>query len=199
MAGHRRRRDDRFLRWFRVIPLLVLALTLAVSGIISGVPATVTRSVLFPVDHVSAIEASASRHGVDPILVCAVIKCESDWDEAAVSSAGAVGLMQVMPATAESLVDMGLVDPSFDPAALSDPDTNIEFGCAYLGFLQRNLSSLDEIIAAYNAGLAAVQGWVADGGTLPEGIEYGETRVYLERVRVAYDGYKESYPEGISS
>lgn len=199
MPGRRRARDTRFLRWFRVVPLLVLALTLAVSGILAGTPATLTRSFLYPVDHVAAIEGSAARHGVDPTLVCAVIKCESGWDEGAVSSAGAVGLMQVMPSTAESLVDMGLVDASLDPERLADPDTNIEFGCAYLGFLQRSLSSLDEIVAAYNAGLAAVQGWIADGGTIPDGIEYAETRIYLERVRDAYDGYRESYPDGISS
>lgn len=199
MPGRRRARDARFLRWFRVVPLLVLALTLAASGILAGTPATLTRSFLYPVDHVAAIEASAARHDVEPALVCAVIKCESDWDESAVSSVGAVGLMQVMPTTAASLVDMGIVDASFDPDALADPDTNIEFGCAYLGYLQRNLSSLDEIVAAYNAGLAAVQGWIADGGTIPEGIEYAETRIYLERVRAAYDGYRESYPEGISS
>ena len=75
---------------------------------------------------------------------------------------------------------------------------NIEYGCAYLGYLQTHLSSLDEVIAAYNAGIGTVQGWIADGATLPEGIEYAETRAYLERVRAAYEGYQRSYPEGLT-
>lgn len=196
----RHSRPERLCRWYRVIPLILLALTLAFSAGLAAAPLEWVRSVAYPVDHVRTIEDAAARHGVDPDLVCAVIKCESGWDEDAVSHAGAVGLMQVMPATAESLNGLGIVDAgSYDPAALADPAVNIEYGCAYLGYLQTHLSSLDEVIAAYNAGIGTVQGWLADGGTLPEGIEYAETRAYLERVREAYEGYQRSYPEGLTS
>lgn len=195
----RHSRPERLLRWHRVIPLVLLALTLAFSAGLAAAPLEWVRTIAYPVDHVQTIEDAAARHGVDPALVCAVIKCESGWDEDAVSHAGAVGLMQVMPATAESLNGLGIVDAgSYDPAALADPTVNIEYGCAYLGYLQTHLSSLDEVIAAYNAGIGTVQGWIADGGTLPEGIEYAETRAYLERVREAYEGYQRSYPEGLT-
>lgn len=195
-----RRHSERFLRWHRAIPLALLALTLALSGALAALPPGAVRGIVYPVEHVGAIESSAARHGVDPDLVCAVIKCESGWDEGAVSQAGAVGLMQVMPSTAESLGELGVVNAAeFDPAALADPEVNIEYGCAYLGYLQDRLTSLDEIVAAYNAGIGAVQGWIADGGTIPEGIEYAETRAYLERVREAYEGYQRSYPEGIDT
>lgn len=195
----RRSRETRLLRWFRVVPALVLGLTLAMSAGLSAAPVELVRSLAFPVDHAEAIVASSERHGVDPNLVCAVISCESSWDEGAVSHAGAIGLMQVMPSTAESLVSLGIVSASeFDPASLTDPEVNIEYGCAYLGYLQDNLSGLDEVIAAYNAGIGAVQGWIADGSTMPEGIEYAETRAYLERVRVAYEGYARCYPDGIT-
>ena len=196
----RHSRPERLLRWYRVIPLVLLGLTLAFSAGLAAAPLEWVRTIAYPVDHVRTIEDAAARHGVDPDLVCAVIKCESGWDEDAVSHAGAVGLMQVMPATAESLNGLGIVDASsYDPAALADPTVNIEYGCAYLGYLQTHLSSLDEVIAAYNAGIGTVQGWIADGGTLPEGIEYAETRAYLERVREAYEGYQRSYPEGLTS
>ena len=194
----RRARTERLLRWYRVIPVVLLALTLALSGGLAAAPLGLVRSIAYPVEHAGAIESASARHSVDPILVCAVIKCESGWDEDAVSRAGAVGLMQVMPSTAESLGDLGLVDATaYDPALLSDPEVNIEYGCAYLGYLQAHLTSLDEVIAAYNAGIGAVQEWLATGASIPEGIEYSETRVYLERVREAYEGYQRSYPEGI--
>lgn len=197
-GGAQRARGGGFLRWYRVVPLVALALVLAFCWSIVAAPSGITRQLVFPVRYAETISDSASRNGVDPLLVCAVIKCESDWDELAVSSAGAVGLMQVMPSTAQSLIDMGLVSAgSLDPDNLTDPETNIEFGCAYLGYLQRTLSTLDEVVAAYNAGPAVVQEWLSQGGSIPEGIEYAETRAYLERVTMAYEGYRDSYPEGI--
>lgn len=194
-----RRRPERLARWYRVVPVCLLALSAALLALFAATPTTLARAAFFPVDHADAIRASAERHGVDPLLACAVISCESGWDEGAVSSAGAVGLMQVMPETASSLVGMGLVDgAAYDPAALADPDTNIEFGCAYLGYLQENLSSFDEVIAAYNAGIGAVSSWIAEGGTIPDDVRYAETRAYLQRVRAAYDGYRWSYPDGLA-
>lgn len=143
--------------------------------------------------------ASCERHGVDPDLACAVIKCESGWDEDAVSAAGAVGLMQVMPETAASLNSLGIVSKEeYDPVNLAVPEVNIEYGCAYLGYLQDHLSNVSEIVAAYNAGIGTVQGWLSGGGNISEEIEYTETRVYLERVRLAYEGYQRSYPDGIT-
>lgn len=195
----RRGRADRLLRWYRVVPALALALALAACAALSAAPATMTRRLFYPVDHVGTILGASARHGVDPDLVCAVIKCESGWDEGAVSAAGALGLMQVMPETAASLVELGAVDgAAYDPSDLLDPEVNIEFGCAYLEFLEDRLSSDDEVIAAYNAGIGSVKGWIADGSTIPEGIEYAETRAYLARVRAAWEGYRRSYPEGIT-
>lgn len=195
-AGRERR--ERFFRWQRCVPIVVLAMTLAFAGGLAAAPLGLVRSLVYPVEHVDVIESASARYGVDPDLVCAVIKCESGWDEGAVSHAGAVGLMQVMPSTAESLNGLGIVDAAaYDPARLSDPEVNIEYGCAYLGYLQTHLSSLDEVIAAYNAGIGAVQGWIADGASIPEGIEYAETRAYLDRVRGAYEGYQSSYPDGL--
>lgn len=194
------RREGRFLRWFRVLPLLALAVTLGLCGAVELAPTTLARQLLYPVSDVSAIEDSAARHGVDPELVCAVIKCESGWDAGAVSSAGAQGLMQVMPDTARSLVEMGLVDGSrWDASDLSDPATNIEFGCAYLGYLQDRLSSTEEIVAAYNAGIGTVQGWLDDGGVIPDDIAFAETKAYLQKVTLAYEGYQRSYPSGIGA
>lgn len=180
--------------------MLALALTFGVCATLAATPTTLVAEAFFPVSYASYIEESAARHGVDPMLAAAVAKCESSWNASAVSDAGAVGVMQVMPSTAQTLVEQGVVDGgTFDVANLTDPATNIEFGCAYLGVLERELSSEDEVICAYNAGLAAVQGWLADGGTIPEDIDYAETRLYLEKVKIAYDGYQTCYPNGLTA
>lgn len=195
----RRGRHDRLARWYRVVPVVLLAVTLAVVAVVAATPTSLGRYLVYPVRHAEAIEEAAERHGVDPLLVCAVIQCESGWDEDAVSPAGAVGLMQLMPVAAETMVAQGVVDPDrWDPARLADPEVNIEYGCATLAYLQEHLSSTDEAIAAYNAGIGTVRGWIAEGRSIPEDIEYAETRAYVERVREAYEGYRRSYPNGIT-
>lgn len=196
----------RFWRWFRAIPLTLMALMLAFSIGLDLVPSTVVRRVLFPVEYSTQINGAASRHKVDPYLVAAVIKCESNWDTNAQSSAGAVGLMQLMPSTAREVARMGLVDTrSYDANDLSDATNNIEYGTAYLGYLQDQLGNTDEVIAAYNAGLTAVRAWGTDGSvdtssksSFADRIAYPETRLYVQRVSDAYQHYRELYPEGLS-
>lgn len=189
----------RFFRWYRTLPLALMGLVLALSLGMEVLPSRIVRTLLFPVEHAQQINASAKRHGVDPYLVAAVIKCESDWNETVQSAAGARGLMQLMPSTAESMAEEGLVDSStYDPDDLTDAATNIEYGCAYLGYLQQRLGSRDEVIAAYNAGLASVQAWMGNGSTeVANAITYPETKFYLQRVNDAYDHYAELYPQGL--
>ncbi|WP_077597634.1 lytic transglycosylase domain-containing protein [Olsenella urininfantis] len=193
-------RRTSFFRWFRVLPILAMLAVCALTLFAQSAPASLLRNLLYPVEHAERIEAASARHGVDPYLVCAVIKCESNWNSDASSTAGALGLMQVMPETAEEVAGLGLVDrASFDPQRLTDPDTNIEYGVAYLGYLQRALSSQDEVIAAYNAGVGSVGDWLSGGGDLSSSIRYAETAAYLARVKDAQARYEELYPRGISS
>lgn len=195
----------RFWRWYRAIPLTLMALMLALSLGLQFVPTTVVRRVLFPVEHATQINGSAARHDVDPYLVAAVIKCESNWDANAESAAGAVGLMQLMPSTAQEMARLGLVDSSsYSYEDLADATNNIEYGTAYLGYLEAQLGSTSEVIAAYNAGLNAVLSWngasgaSSDSSSFSDRITYPETRLYVQRVNDAYQHYQELYPEGLS-
>ncbi len=148
-----------------------------------------------PEEYVGAIEESCVRHQVNPYLVAAIIDAESDWRPAIVSEAGAIGLMQVLPQTAEDLREQGLVDRRFDPAQLDDPRVNIEFGTAYVRYLVERYHEVETAVAAYNAGIGNVDGWVEPGGDIRENIEFPETKHYVLRVVRAKDVYERLYPQ----
>jgi soluble lytic murein transglycosylase-like protein len=114
------------------------------------------------------IETVSLRHGVDPELVHAVVMAESNYQPRAKSGAGARGLMQVMPETAE---DFGI-------KGLYDPQNNLEAGVQYLKFLLTHFD-LKRAIAAYNAGPATVQKY---NGIPP----FEETRDYVKKVYETY-------------
>jgi len=120
----------------------------------------------------TVIDAAAERHGVDPNLVRAIVKVESNFNPRAVSRKGAMGLMQLMPATARSLQ----VSNPFDP------EQNVEGGVRHLkGLLQSYNGDVALSLAAYNAGAGAV---ARSGGVPP----YRETRNYVRQITQLYGG-----------
>lgn len=116
------------------------------------------------------IGQAGGRYGVDPALIAAVITIESNFDTAAVSHKGALGVMQIMPSTGREL---GL-ENFFDPAA------NIDAGVRYLAAMLREFDRIDLALAAYNAGPAAVR---QHGGRVPP---YPETLNYVSQVLATY-------------
>jgi soluble lytic murein transglycosylase-like protein len=135
--------------------------------------------VAFKRDHRSVEEVNAivsglcSKYGVDKKLVMAVIDVESGFNAAAVSTAGAQGLMQIMPATGR---DLDLADPF-------DPSENIDAGIRYLRYLLDTFPDRRLAVAAYNAGPNAVKKY---GGIPP----YAETQSYVEKVWARLQHYE---------
>ncbi|HET7263352.1 MAG TPA: transglycosylase SLT domain-containing protein [bacterium] len=147
-----------------------------------------------------AIAQAASRDGVDPNLIAGVIREESRFDASAVSSAGAYGLMQLMPGTAASTArSLGMTTP--DQRGLVDPATNIALGAAVLKAELMRFGRVDLALAAYNAGPNAVRQWQAarpgaDPDTFVEEIPYGETRGYVKTVEQSAAMYRWLYQNG---
>ena len=124
-------------------------------------------------DYDAIIKRASKKFSVDPALVKAIIKVESNFDEKAISCDGARGLMQLMPDTAK---DIGVSDPM-------DPEENIMGGVKYLSRLLREFRNLYLAIAAYNAGPATVKYYK---GIPP----FSETRRFLKMVLKYYRKYK---------
>jgi soluble lytic murein transglycosylase-like protein len=145
------------------------------SGTISATPASSSpassESANASGDHLGEIvQAAAERHNLDPALVKAVITTESAWNPSAISRKGAVGLMQLIPETAERFG----VGNAFDPAQ------NVEGGTSYLKeLLDHYNGDLTKSLAAYNAGQRAVD----QSGGIPA---YPETERYVQKVTDAY-------------
>ena len=126
------------------------------------------------------IEHYAANHGLSPHLVRAVIQAESGFNPRAVSSKGAIGLMQLMPATAREL---GVSDPF-------RPDDNIRGGVSYLAQLMaRYNQNLELALAAYNAGPGSVERY----GAVPP---FRETRDYVKKITGAASTVKPPAPRG---
>lgn len=117
----------RFFTWYRVAPLAVVFVFGLISLVYSCAPAAFFKP-LYPIDYEAYVKQSSISHNLDPYLVCAVIKSESNWDPEAESNQGAQGLMQLMPETAQDMIAKGLVNGEvYSADNLSDPATNIEF------------------------------------------------------------------------
>ncbi|PJZ44160.1 lytic transglycosylase domain-containing protein [Leptospira brenneri] len=125
-----------------------------------------------PADILDTIESIAKSQGMDPNLVKAMVKAESGFKTKAVSPKGAMGLMQLMPETAESL---GVADPF-------NPEENIEGGVKFLKGLMKEFKDPEKAIAAYNAGPGAVKRYK---GIPP----YEETQKYVNKVKRFYKDF----------
>ena len=182
-----KRRKRKWPKVLAVIVIVLVALTIAAPSI---------ARTYFKLDYVEHIQQAAEEYQVSPYVIAAMIKCESDYNPNVVSSAGAVGLMQMMPETAQEVAARGLVDSSvYSPNNLYDPETNINYGTAYIRYLVERYHEMNPAIAAYNAGMGNVDKWLQDTDDVRTSIEFEETENYLKRVNRAIFMYQKLYPD----
>ena len=127
----------------------------------------------------------SKKYGLDKAEVAAIIKTESNFNNKAVSPAGAIGLMQIIPETAQYISEF----LSMDEYDLFDSETNIKFGCFYLSYLKKKFPYDETAYAAYNAGEGRVTEWLSDEKYSSDGvtlynIPFKETSDYVKKISI---------------
>jgi len=153
--------------------------------------------IVYPMIHEAEFVARSREHRLDPALVAAVIRQESQWFPRALSVAGARGLMQVMPSVGEAIARSRNY-PVWDPALLFDPHVSLELGTSHLRAALSQYSSLPRALAAYNAGGSRVRRWAqrvgaSDPELFTERIPFVETRDYVRIVQRNAELYRALY------
>ncbi len=183
----------------RRLALVVVAIVVGglCAALASGLGEEAVREITLPLHHDDIIRQQASDKNLDPAMIAAVIYEESRFRDQT-SHAGARGLMQITPETADGIAKHS-GGTRFEQSDLSDPQINISYGAYYLRRLLNHYGGNETLaIAAYNAGLGNVDGWVAEAGGADEfdhaeDIPFPETRAYVENVMERRGEYRENY------
>jgi soluble lytic murein transglycosylase len=166
-------------------------LVLAVAGIgawvVEAEPDFYLRA-RYPLEYEHIVRGHAANHDLDPALLAAVVYVESRFDPNAESTAGAIGLMQLLPETAAGIA-LRTGGTAFVVADLRDPEINVRYGSWYLDHLLERYGDARLALAAYHAGQGNVDEWRRTGA----GIAFPETRDYVEQVLETRDVYERVY------
>jgi len=151
------------------------------------------KEVTLPLRHEDVIRQQAADKDLDPALIAAVIYAESRFRDQT-SPAGARGLMQVTPATAQEIAQRS-GGTEFEQGDLADPQINISYGSWYLRWLLDRYGGNTRLaVAAYNAGTGNVDRWIVeDPGMTIDEIPFPETRAYVRKVLDAREEYRRTY------
>ena len=142
----------------------------------------------YPLRYASIVRGHARNYDLNPALLAAVIEQESKFRADAKSSAGAIGLMQLQPATARGIA-IRTGGTKFVLSDLYDPEINVRYGAWYLHHLLLKYGDERLALAAYNAGQENVDRWRAQG----EGVQFPETRAYIDKVEHLKGIYRRAY------
>lgn len=151
----------------------------------------------YPLAYWDIVKGLSGKYSIDPLLVLSVVREESRFDSEARSTAGALGLMQVMPQTAyrlDSRLKLGINGTS----EIADTKNNLNIGICHLSYLIKEFGSYTYALAAYNAGEETVRKWLQKGNyksadEFIEDIPYKETKNYVKRVITTFFEYKRVY------
>ena len=155
------------------------------------------QKLIYIQDYSEYVEKYAKENNIDSLLVYAIIKAESNFDDDAVSNKGATGLMQLMNETAEEVAQNESIE-FVSNDSLYNPEINIQIGVTYFANLLEIFGNVAIALAAYNAGMGTVQSWIDDGiikanGSDIENIPYKDTNMYVRKILNDYEIYKKLY------
>ena len=153
----------------------------------------------YPQKYSEQVERSSREFGVDEALIYSVMRTESGFRPEVESHAGAIGLMQLMPATFDWLQERLEGEIKYSADSLKNPDINVRYGTYFLSILKEQYGAdIYTISAAYNAGSSSVDSWLSDRSYSSDGVKlmnipYKETKDYAEKVLKTYELYKKLY------
>ena len=182
---------------FKKLSVFIILIVLVIYSLVQ-IP--ILQKIIYPYPQRAIIENYAAKYGVDPLLVVSVIREESKFLPQSKSHKGAIGLMQLMPSTAQSIAER-LGDKTYSVDDLLKPEKNIQYGTWYLSSLQKVFpNNRTLVIAAYNGGRGHVKEWIDTGQLDPDNIRiqdipFQETKDYVGRVLNSYQKYNKLYPE----
>jgi soluble lytic murein transglycosylase len=185
-------RRRRYLLAVCALGLLAVAFALSLPVVKKAV-----NEFTLPLAYQDVIRQQAAEKHLDPALIAAVIYAETKFDPRA-SAAGAEGLMQIMPRTAQYLAHRSGAT-TFTTADLGTPEVNIAYGSYYLRYLLDHYGGEETLaLAAYNGGVANVDRWVAEARAQGQAlavsqIPFPETRDYVRKVLGAQQAYRQKY------
>ena len=165
--------------------LLVVAIGVGVGAAIVTTEPNWYLRMRYPLRYADIVRGHAENYRLEPELLAAVIYTESKFDPDAESPSGAIGLMQLLPETAAGIAER-TGGSRFETADLYDPELNVRYGSWYLRhLLDKYDGDLRKALAAYNGGQ----------GNVDRGIQYAETKAYVDRVRELEDTYARAYAD----
>jgi peptidoglycan lytic transglycosylase len=168
--------------------LVIVAVALAAVAYLVLRPPDFVERWRYPLRYRAIVTGHARNYHLDPALLAAVIYQESKFRKDAKSASGAIGLMQLLPSTAHGIA-LHTGGSQFRTSDLYVPELNVRYGAWYLRHLLERYGDERDALAAYNAGQDNVDRWRAAG----QGIEFAETRAYVDRVEHLKRLYRRLY------
>lgn len=200
---------NNFVKWKIAISLILVVVILASLGLLIFL----YENIKYPIKYADEIHFASQEFGVSEELIASIINAESHFNERAISNKGAVGLMQIMPATAEwvlnkmagqnvvkveKLSQNELFDYEKSNGKLLDPSLNIKIGTYYISYLIKKFKNIDTALCAYNAGEGKVGEWLnssefSDDKIALKKIPYRETNNYVDKVNLNLKIYNKKF------
>ncbi len=153
---------------------------------------------IYPLEHQALVEAAGREQNIPSSLIYAIIHTESSFEETAISTADAKGLMQLTDDTFLWALNRAGESGRYTVRDLYDPAVNIRYGVYVLSLLGEQFEDTRTVLAAYNAGQGRVREWLDDPAYSSDGVHldtipYKETEDYVERVIATQERYRELY------
>ena len=179
--------------------IIVTTILILLFVIVFFKPQNLILKKIYKIEYSEYVYKYAEENEIDPFLIFAIIKNESNFKRAIESPSGAIGLMQLMEETGIEMANEIGEDVTVREALFS-PEINIRIGTKYFAFLKNRYHSENLALIAYNAGIGNVDDWIEDGiikkdGSDIENVPFKETNNYIRKILRDYKIYKNLYNE----